>query len=185
MRREGGRKKKRGRVFKTQVQSNSMSPKGIIEELKFPTDSKNQRYAVAKVCGEEIYTWDQGLVDYLENLNPGEEIEYELAAKPGKWKKFKNVSRGTSGEKDDDSRSGPPGGWDWESARILAITEMKNRSKALEMAAIHANDLKAKGKEKAEMTLKIAEKYLKFIDKNFEEMFDSVSRYIKKEFGKE
>ena len=62
---------------------------------------------------------------------------------------------------------------------------MKNRSKALEMASIHANDLDAKGKEKAEMTLKIAEKYLKFIDKNFEEMFESVSRYIKKEFGKE
>ncbi len=90
-----GRKKEAEKPFKAFNQFLTM--KGIIESLRFPTDVKDQRYAIAVIGGEEIYSWDERILGYLRGLKPGAEIEYELMSRGGKFKKFKNITSGESG----------------------------------------------------------------------------------------
>ncbi len=64
-----GRKKEAEKPFK--VFDEFLTMKGILESLRFPTDVKVQRYAIAVIGEEEIYSWDERILSYLKVLSPG------------------------------------------------------------------------------------------------------------------
>jgi hypothetical protein len=167
-RKEGGEKAGAGRhLFKASGQCFSM--KGTIESLRFKTDSKKQPYAVATIAGEDVYTWDKGLIDSLKAAGEGSEISYELAERSNdfKFNKFKELA--LVGE------AGPlPSGWQADHIRIPALTEIKSRTEVMRIAASQAEAMNLKPDKIPDKTEEIAARYMRFIERGYEGLFDSI-----------
>jgi hypothetical protein len=142
--------------------------KGTIEALRFKTDSKKQPYAVATIGGEDIYTWDKPQIESLKAAGEGSEIDYELCDRGDfKFQKFKELA--LVGE------AGPlQSGWQADHLRIPALTEIKSRTEVMRIAASQAEAMNLKGEKIPEKTLELAGKYMKFIERGYEGMFDSI-----------
>jgi hypothetical protein len=147
---------------------------GTIEALKFKTDSKKQPYAVATIGGEDIYTWDKGLIDSLKAAGEGLEISYELAERSNdfKFKKFASL------ETSDEPQARPAvSGWRDEHIRIPGLSEMKFRSKSLEIASMQVESCGLKDADKKKQkTLELYRDYMKTIEAGYESLFDGIRR---------
>jgi hypothetical protein len=129
---KGGEKQQGASLFKAIGQALRM--KGTIEALKLQTDRKKQRYAVATINGEDIYTWDGAMIESLRSVGEGALAKYELAEKGDfKFQKFESLTV----VKGDGEQTGPRrAGWPDERIRYLGPTEIKSRTEMVKLAGI-------------------------------------------------
>jgi hypothetical protein len=148
--------------------------KGRINSLKLGEDRKGNAYAVAKVAGEDIYTWDKGLIETLQGLGDGAGISYELADKGDfKFEKFKSLEAAEV-PPEPSPRAQP------DHIRFFGSTEIKARSTALDIAARQLEGSDLKYDKKHAKTMEYYKDYMKLIGQGYEDLFDAI-RPIKDE----
>jgi hypothetical protein len=145
---------------------------GRIDDLKFEQDRKGNAYAVAKVAGEDIYTWDKSLIELLQGIGEGAGISYELADKGDfKFEKFKSLEAAEY-----EPAEAPPDMsilFD-DRKRIAAFGEMKYRDKSLMLAGMQVQDAGLSLEEKYDKTVELANKYMDYITKGYKYLFDGI-----------
>lgn len=146
--------------------------KGTIEALKLQTDRKKQRYAVATINGEDIYTWDGAMIESLRSVGEGALAKYELAEKGDfKFQKFESLTV----VKGDGEQAGPRrAGWPDERIRYLGPTEIKSRTEMVKLAGMQLDTSKMGLGEIGDKTLELAEKYMRFVVRGYEDQLEAI-----------